>query len=79
MSTRPVAPEEIPEGWERINVFALRMVVPGGWIYDIAGRGLVLVPEPVTEPEAASQRWHEWEGRSEAARPKHLSLGDKPS
>jgi hypothetical protein len=49
MSTRPVAPEETPEGWERINVFALRMVVPGGWIYDIAGRGLVFVPEPASE------------------------------
>jgi hypothetical protein len=47
VSTRKSAPEETPEGWERINVFALRMVVPGGWIYDIAGRGLVFVPEPV--------------------------------
>jgi hypothetical protein len=47
MSTRPVAPEEIPEGWEKINQFAFRMVVPGGWIYDITGRGILFVPDPV--------------------------------
>jgi hypothetical protein len=61
MSTRPVAPEEIPEGWEKINQFAFRMVVPGGWIYDIAGRGLVFVPEPMPAPNAAARSWREWD------------------
>jgi hypothetical protein len=30
MSTRPVAPVEIPEGWEKVNPTVNRMTVPGG-------------------------------------------------
>jgi hypothetical protein len=52
MSTRKSAPEEIPEGWEKINQFAFRMVVPGGWIYDITGRGILLVPERSVDRES---------------------------
>jgi hypothetical protein len=61
MSTRPVAPVELSEGWERVNPIAIRMDVPGGWIYDIINSGPVFVPEPLTAREAAIKRWHEWE------------------
>jgi hypothetical protein len=56
MSTRPVAPVQLSEGWERINPIAIRMDVPGGWIYDITNSGPVFVPEPLTSEEMASLR-----------------------
>jgi hypothetical protein len=64
VSTRPVAPEELSEGWEKVNPIAIRMDVPGGWIYDIKNSGPVFVPKPVTAPEVAARQWHEWEGQS---------------
>jgi hypothetical protein len=53
MSTRPVAPDQLSDGWERINPIAIRMPVPGGWIYDIASSGPVFVPSPV--PSSSSE------------------------
>jgi hypothetical protein len=46
MSTRPVSPDTVPEGWERVNIFADRLPVPGGWIYEVRGAGIVFVPDP---------------------------------
>jgi hypothetical protein len=67
MSTRPVAPVELSEGWERVNPIAIRMDVPGGWIYDITNSGPVFVPHPpLIAPEATARRWHEWENASQA-------------
>jgi hypothetical protein len=56
MSTRPVTPNEVPEGWERVNIFADRLPVPGGWIYEVRGAGIVFVPEPLTSEEMAALR-----------------------
>jgi hypothetical protein len=47
VSTRPVAPDQLSDGWERINPIAIRMDAPGGWIYDIVNSGPVFVPHPV--------------------------------
>jgi hypothetical protein len=55
MSTRPVAPDQLSDGWERINPIAIRMAVPGGWIYDITNSGPVFVPKPI------ANTWREWE------------------
>jgi hypothetical protein len=51
MSTRPVAPDQLSDGWERINPIAIRMPVDGGWIYDITSSGPVFVPKPVPSIE----------------------------
>jgi hypothetical protein len=61
MSTRPVAPVEIPEGWEKVNPTVNRMTVPGGWLYEMYGRNVVFVPEPMPAPNAAARRWREWD------------------
>jgi hypothetical protein len=44
MSTRPVAPDHIPEGWQEINRITNRLAVPGGWIYEVSNAGVVFVP-----------------------------------
>jgi hypothetical protein len=46
MSTRPVAPDHIPTGWEEVNRITNRLAVPGGWIYEVRNAGVVFVPEP---------------------------------
>jgi hypothetical protein len=53
MSTRPVAPDHIPEGWQEINRITNRLAVPGGWIYEVRNAGVVFVPEPL---DASSPR-----------------------
>jgi hypothetical protein len=53
MSTRPVAPDHIPAGWEEINRITNRLKVPGGYIYEVRNAGIVFVPEPVPAPDAA--------------------------
>jgi hypothetical protein len=46
VSTRPVAPDHIPVGWEEVNRITNRLAVPGGWIYEVRNAGVVFVPEP---------------------------------
>jgi hypothetical protein len=46
MSTRPVAPDHIPVGWEEVNRITNRLAVPGGWIYEVRNAGIVFVPDP---------------------------------
>ncbi len=39
---------------ERVNTFTYRMVVPGGWLYEICGDGnrvVAFVPDPNVEVE----------------------------
>jgi hypothetical protein len=55
VSTRPVAPDQLSDGWERINPIAIRMDAPGGWIYDIVNSGPVFVPHPVNGGHEADQ------------------------
>jgi hypothetical protein len=55
VSTRPVAPDQLSDGWERINPIAIRMPVPGGWVYDIVNSGPVFVPHPLDRGGEASQ------------------------
>jgi hypothetical protein len=55
VSTRPVAPDQLSDGWERINPIAIRMPVPGGWIYDIVNSGPVFVPYPLNGGREADQ------------------------
>jgi hypothetical protein len=47
---------ETPEGWEKVNPTVNRMAVPGGWLYEMYGQGVVFVPEPLTSAEMASLR-----------------------
>jgi hypothetical protein len=51
VSTRPVAPDHIPVGWEEVNRITNRLAVPGGWIYEVRNAGVVFVPEPVGSAE----------------------------
>jgi hypothetical protein len=55
VSTRPVAPDQLSDGWERINPIAIRMDAPGGWIYDITNSGPVFVPHPLDRGGEADQ------------------------
>jgi hypothetical protein len=64
MSTRPVAPDHIPVGWEEVNRITNRLAVPGGWIYEVRNAGVVFVPAidaAVNSP--APERASEIEGR----------------
>jgi hypothetical protein len=54
MSTRPVAPDQLSDGWERINPIAIRMPVRGGWVYDITNSGPVFVPSVDSESVPAA-------------------------
>jgi hypothetical protein len=58
MSTRPVAPDHIPVGWEEVNRITNRLAVPGGWIYEIRNAGVVFVPE-VAIPSVPRERLDE--------------------
>ena len=53
----PSKHHETPEGWERINPTVNRMSVPGGWIYEMYGQGIVFVPEPKSELSLPRHPW----------------------
>jgi hypothetical protein len=55
MSTRPVAPDHIPVGWEEVNRITNRLAVPGGWVYEVRNAGVVFVPEPAESDASADK------------------------
>jgi hypothetical protein len=65
MSTRPVAPDETPVGWEEVNRITNRLAVPGGWIYEVRNAGVVFVPASIDAAvnSPALERANEIEGR----------------